>query len=89
MCDTLHTIGDYGCTQALRHGHGLRVLQQQGSGKAISVSSSSLSATAGFFMSGEWQQQQYCETDTQRSHVCGLLLRAAVKEYQKHTCFSK
>jgi hypothetical protein len=45
--------GDFGCTQALRHGHGLTVLQQHGSGKAVSLSSRRLSASAGLFVGGE------------------------------------
>lgn len=44
--------GDYGCTQALQRGHGLTVLQQQGSGKAVSLTSRSLAASAGMFVGG-------------------------------------
>ncbi|KAF6257015.1 hypothetical protein COO60DRAFT_1526227, partial [Scenedesmus sp. NREL 46B-D3] len=43
---------DYGCTTALRQGHGLSVLDRLGSGKAASVSRGRLSATAGFFVGG-------------------------------------
>jgi hypothetical protein len=45
---------DYGCTSALRRGHGLSVLDMLGSGKAASFSKGRLSATAGFFVGGAW-----------------------------------
>ncbi|KAF8059177.1 hypothetical protein HT031_005349 [Scenedesmus sp. PABB004] len=43
---------DYGCTAALRRGHGLSLLDWAGSGKAACVSKGRLSASAGFFVGG-------------------------------------
>jgi hypothetical protein len=44
---------DFGCTAGVRQGHGLTALAQRGSGKAVSVFSRALSATAGLFVNGE------------------------------------
>lgn len=48
-CDS---AADYGCTHALRRGHGLSVFDRLGSGKAASISKGCLSAAAGFFVGG-------------------------------------
>lgn len=44
--------GEYGCTHALRRGHGLSVFDSKGSGKAACIVQGNVSAAAGFFVEG-------------------------------------
>jgi len=66
--------GDYGCTQALQRGHGLTVLQQQGSGKAVSLTSRSLAASAGMFVGGKWWSHEHSNKRLRGMPACRVLV---------------